>query len=255
MTESEPVKEKAKLLQRTLASLRAQRDAMRAVRENEGANVWAFHGCVDFAKQYIAYAKIAGSRLIPGAVFFSFDESKTERLSPSSMIAPDQKALFDNIYMQVLNLIALLEVEVADELGELGNLAQAIQSSFRALFFETPAREKEVQDNFERFLLARGLQKPTNFDRETGRVKVAGKEFVPDFILPPHGAAIEIKLLTERSNLKGVIEELNADIAAYSTQYKAVIAVVYDVGQIRDKAEFERGLELTGYVRVIVIKH
>ena len=245
----------AKRRQQLLASMRAQRDAMIAVRESAGGNVWAYQSCVVFAKQYNANIKVVPKLIGAGATVFEFDDSKITNRNPNDMTAPAQKSLFDNCYMQVLNVIALLEVEAADQIGELDLMCSALESAFRPLFFEAPTREREVQDNFERFLVARGMRKPINFDRETGRVKVAGKEFVPDFVLPPLGAAVELKLVTEKSNVKTVIEELNADIAAYSTVYKAVIALVYDVGQIRDVGEFERGLQLVGFVRVITIKH
>lgn len=226
---------------------------MDEVRQSAGHCLGAFQGCVQFARSYNEIAKHAEPLLAQTRLMWTVDENKLR--SPNDMIEPDQRALFDTIYMQVLNLLGQLEGVTADKIGELNHLHEAIRANFRGLFFDIPSSEKAVQDNFERFLLARGFKKPANFDRETGRVKVAGKEFVPDFILGPLNCAVEIKLLAERASIKAVIEELNADIAAYSTKYEAVIALIYDLGQIRDVDEFESGLKLVGYTRVVIVKH
>ena len=58
---------------------------------------------------------------------------------------------------------------------------------------------------------------------------------------------------TER--LKEIIDEINSDIRAYSMVYERQLYVVYDVGTIRDEAEFKRGLENTPGVSVIIVKH
>ena len=55
--------------------------------------------------------------------------------------------------------------------------------------------------------------------------------------------------------VKAVVDEINADIRAYSTVYDRQLCVIYDVGMIRDEAEFKRDLEDAPGVSVIVVKH
>ena len=121
--------------------------------------------------------------------------------------------------------------------------------------FELPNNEKEVQDTFERLLIGRGLQKGQEYDRETGRVKISSKESIPDFILPRLQEAIEIKLIKERRRIGEAIDEINADIAAYSKIYDHLLFIVYDLGQIKDEVEFRHDLESAPNVQVVVVKH
>jgi hypothetical protein len=51
------------------------------------------------------------------------------------------------------------------------------------------------------------------------------------------------------------VDEINADIAAYSKQYRSLLFLVYDMGHIRDELEFRRDLEHNRNVFVIVVKH
>jgi hypothetical protein len=55
--------------------------------------------------------------------------------------------------------------------------------------------------------------------------------------------------------VKEVIDEINADIVAYSKGYRQLIFVVYDLGYIRAEIEFRHDLEKTGNTDVLVIKH
>ena len=53
-----------------------------------------------------------------------------------------------------------------------------------------------------------------------------------------------------------VIEEINADITAYSKEYKRQLFIVYDLGFIRDEIESKRAIENSGdEIKVIVVKH
>ena len=51
------------------------------------------------------------------------------------------------------------------------------------------------------------------------------------------------------------MDEINADIRTYGTQYDRQLYIVYDLGIIRDEAEFKRDLEEAPGVSVLVIKH
>ena len=121
--------------------------------------------------------------------------------------------------------------------------------------FAEPARERDVQDAVEQLLIGRGLQKGTDYDREVGRVKVSAKEAVPDFVIMALGLSIEVKLTTSVPRVKEVVDEINADIAAYSLKYRTLLFLAYDLGFIRDEYEFRHDLERSGHVSVVVIKH
>mgnify|MGYP000349833044 FL=1 len=103
-------------------------------------------------------------------------------------------------------------------------------------------------------MLGRGLNKGTDYDRETGKFEFSGKEYIPDFIIPKLRLCIEVKLLREGRKSK-IIEEISADITAYGKQYERQLFVVYDLGFIQNEEEFRRDIENAGNVKVIIIKH
>ena len=72
--------------------------------------------------------------------------------------------------------------------------------------------------------------------------------------MSPAELAIEIKLLKDQKQLGSVIDEINADIAAYLMRYKYLLFIVYDLGVIRDEVEFRGDLEAIDSVRVLVVK-
>jgi len=63
-----------------------------------------------------------------------------------------------------------------------------------------------------------------------------------------------VKLLRENRKSK-IIEEISADITAYSKQYQRQLFVVYDLGCIQNEEEFKRDIENAGNIKVIVVKH
>jgi hypothetical protein len=64
-----------------------------------------------------------------------------------------------------------------------------------------------------------------------------------------------VKLSKSADKLKAIVDEINADVRAYGTQYERQLYVVYDLGMIRDEAEFKRDLEDAPWVSVLVVKH
>jgi hypothetical protein len=86
-------------------------------------------------------------------------------------------------------------------------------------------------------------------------VKTSGKESVPDFIFPHLKLCLEVKLSKSSDKLRAIVDEINADIRAYGTLYERQLYVVYDLGTIRDEAEFKRHLETVPGVSVIIVKH
>lgn len=125
----------------------------------------------------------------------------------------------------------------------------------RSAIFRVPEVERDVQDSVEQLLIGRGMQKGQDYDREVGRVKISVKEVVPDFIVPKLQLAMEIKLIKTLARVREVVDEINADIRAYSSAYRQIMFLVYDLGYIRDEIEFRHGLEKGGNVDILVIKH
>ena len=63
-----------------------------------------------------------------------------------------------------------------------------------------------------------------------------------------------MKLLRDGKKSK-IIEEINADITAYSKQYERQLFIVYDLGCIQNEEEFRRDIESMGNIKVLIIKH
>ena len=99
------------------------------------------------------------------------------------------------------------------------------------------------------------MEKGVDYDREVGRVKVSIKEVVPDFILQKLGLAIEVKLSKSATKSRTIVDEINADILAYSKGYRSTLFVIYDLGSIRDESEFKNDLEIHEGVSVVIVKH
>ena len=65
---------------------------------------------------------------------------------------------------------------------------------------------------------------------------------------------IEVKIAKDLIRMKSLIDEINADILAYKTAYERVVFVIYDLGTIRDEAEFKSSIEAVEGVAVVIIK-
>ena len=104
-------------------------------------------------------------------------------------------------------------------------------------------------------LIGRGMIKGQDYDREVGRVKVSSKEVIPDFIFPRMSLALEVKIIKTAARVRETVDEINADITAYSKAYRNLMFVVYDLGFIRDEMEFRQDLEDPMKSMVVVVKH
>lgn len=182
-----------------------------------------------------------------------FDEAKVPSIA--STVGIQQAELFQAAHANLSMLRAWLEEQVGVVKHEASSLATFLQSRLRSAIFEQPTCEKDVQNAIETLLIGRGMQKGIDYDRETGRVKVSVKECVPDFISRPLSLALEIKFVRDAGHHGRLVDEINADIAAYATAYKSIVFLVYDLGTIRDEIQFRQGLESSGSVSVLVVKH
>ena len=183
----------------------------------------------------------------------AFREDKLR--SPFDMTVIEQKAIFDALLASVLTLRALLESKIGYSESEIESLKNFLQSKLRSSIFDKPKKEKDVQDAIEKLLIGSGMNKGIDYDREVGRIKVSSKEVIPDFIFSRLGLALEVKFCNENGKMKKIIDEINADIQAYSKAYDSILFVIYDFGFIRNEVEFKNGIEEGQKISVIIVKH
>ena len=224
---------------------------------NQDSTNGRFASCIDFIKRYQHLANQSKKYLNGYEVLTNYNINRLP--SPYDLITMQQLELFQSALTSLRVLIAALEYNVDYSDNEFNNLLNKIESKLRNLMIDTPKKEKDVQDNVERLCVSIGMNKGIDYDRETGKLNFSGREYIPDFIVPKFNCCIEIKLIKEKCHIKKMIEEINADITAYSKEYEKLLFVVYDLGCIRDVEEFKRDIELAKEknkeIKVIVIKH
>jgi len=165
-----------------------------------------------------------------------------------------EKRILERVLINAKILLASLEGSIDFVDDEIDNIENFFSSRLRTVIFNKPDKEIEVQNAIESLLLGRGLSKGTDYDRESGKFEFSGKEYIPDFIISKWNLCIEVKLLRDGRKSK-MIEEISADITAYQKIYQRQLYIVYDLGVIRNEAEFKGDIEKIKGVRVIVIKH
>jgi hypothetical protein len=125
-----------------------------------------------------------------------------------------------------------------------------ITANLRPSIFEDPKNEKELQNIVEVMLRAREYE----YRRELIRIPYSSKVYIPDFTFEVLHLALEMKLCSSRDRVREMIDEINSDIPAYQTRYENVIFAIYDLGQIRDEAEFKGSIERNLNVYVVIVK-
>ena len=204
--------------------------AMEAVRRtNIVADRTAWVSYKGFAQRYMAIINRLPQDFLALTLLSRYNTS--DMRGPSGSLPSYHRQIFDGVYADLLVLRSYLENTIGITDDERRAITDFFQARLRPAMLEPPDSEKDVQDTVERLLIGRGLQKGQDYDRETGRVKVSSKESVPDFILPRLEEAVEIKLVKDRRRIREVIDEINADIAAYSTKYLHLLFIVYDLGR------------------------
>ena len=223
-----------------------------AVRVDDPHGLWKHAGFRDFARKYNdLFNLISKDVSLPPL----FDLYNLDAIPGNSATLPFQrKEIFDSVYMNLSLLKGVLEIQLGLVEGQTESIRDFFQARLRSAVLHEPQKELEVQDAVETLLIGRGFQKGVDYDREVGRVKVSAKEVIPDFIMPGISLAIEIKLIKTAIRVREVIDEINADIAAYSKRYRSLMFIVYDLGNIRDQTEFRHDLEANGNVKVVIVK-
>lgn len=230
-----------------------QRSMEVALRGEDAANIWKYGGYRQFVRKYNQIVtEIAKQVPLPSFIdMYELDKIK----GGGSTFAFQQKEIFEGVHANVSLLKSVLENQLGVVEDETIALRDFFEARLRSAVFHIPENEREVQDAVEQLLIGRGFQKGQDYDREVGRVKVSAKESVPDFIVPRLSLALELKLVKSAARVRKVVDEINADIAAYSKAYRSLMFIVYDLGYVRDESEFRRDLEAPGNVSVVVVKH
>ena len=229
-----------------------QRSMEVALRGEDPANVWKHGGYKQFARKYNQIVEEIASKMPLPPILDRYDIAKIP--GGGDTLALQQKEIFEGVHANVSLLKSFLEIKIGVSEDETAAIRDFFQAKLRSAIFRTPESEREVQDAVEQLLIGRGLQKGQEYDREVGRVKVSSKEAVPDFILHRLSLAIELKLIKSTGRIREVVDEINADVAAYSKRYRSLLFIVYDLGYIRDEIEFRHDLEVAGNVAVVVVK-
>lgn len=236
-----------------LAQVRGFCESIQDILHNKDvAEVSRYSSFKDMACTYNDLAEAARSLLRTQTMFYTFNLDKIPERKDTTWSV--QKRILEQVWVNSKLLYSSLEgsLDFADD--EFDNLESFIESRLRAVIFEKPQTEVQVQNAIESLLLGRGLSKGTDYDRESGKFEFSGKEYIPDFIIPKLQLCIEVKLLRDGRKSK-IIEEISADITAYAKQYERQLFVVYDLGVIQNEEEFRRDIENSGNVKVIVVKH
>ena len=221
--------------------------------ERESTNIWRYSGFWQYARKYNQLVQAISQVIRIDTIVDLFDMEKLPSIGDT--VPSQQKAFFESVHANLSILKAYLETKLNIKANEIESLTNFLQVNLRKAVFHEPEKEMNIQDAVEQLLIGRGLSKGIDYDRETGRVKVSIKEVVPDFIFPRLGLALEVKLSKDKSKSRAIVDEINADIQAYSKKYSSILFVVYDLSTIRDEVEFKQDLEITNQVSVIVVKH
>ncbi len=132
------------------------------------------------------------------------------------------------------------------------DIEAAIERALRPSFGDAPPKnEREVQDELEVILQSIGV----DYTRDQEVAPVGPKAFRPDFSISDQSLALEVKLATPTHDEKEIQEELSADIAAYSTKWKHLLAVIYDLGVISNPYRLRQENMKHFGVTVVVVKH
>ena len=227
--------------------------AMDASRRSKTDDIWLFSSFKTFMRKYNELVILASKTINIEAPIDTYDINKISSAYDTTTI--QQRIYFDEVYTNLSILKSYIEAHGGLAEVEAENILNFLKSNIRKAIFNTPNNEKDIQNVIESLLVGKGFQKGLDYDRETGRVKHAGKESIPDFIFSNENMALEIKFSDKNGKMSLIVDEINSDIISYSQQYQLVWFLVYDMGFIRDEDEIIEGLQKTEDVKCVIVKH
>lgn len=170
--------------------------------------------------------------------------------NPADVIGPMWKSYAELAAVRLNSLASYLQSKLGTKRQEHEQIIDLIQANLRASIYHDPQHEREVQDVLETIFRARAL----DFRREQDTVAYSTKRYIPDFTFNRIGLAVEVKLCKARDREKTMIEEINSDIIGYAGRYDRCLFVIYDLGFIRDTAQFSGDIEANPNVHVLIVK-
>lgn len=233
-----------------ISKAKALRNMIQGILSDRGTQeIGRYTSCKNMAIRYNELAKEAMQVLGYAVETFNIEKIK----DPGDMVWSSQKTILEEVSLSVQYLLAQLESKDDFVEDEITNFEDFLRTRLRSVIFSKPEKEKEVQDAIETLLIGRSMQKGIDYNREAGKIEFSGKEFIPDFVITKMNLCIEVKLLREGRKSQ-IIEEICADITAYSKKYEHQLFVVYDLGVIRDETEFINDISSKDGVKVLIIK-
>jgi hypothetical protein len=169
---------------------------------------------------------------------------------PASVRPPLWMSYAEAAALQLSSLASYLQPKLGTKQQEYEQIIDLINANLRPAIYEDPKHEREVQNALETIFRARAL----DFRREQHSVPYSTKRYIPDFTFNRIGLAVEVKLCKDKDREKAMIEEINSDIIGYSGRYDRCVFVIYDLGFIRDTAQFSRDIEANPNVHVLIVK-
>ncbi|UCF83275.1 MAG: hypothetical protein JSV50_19195, partial [Desulfobacteraceae bacterium] len=160
-------KETSNQIKGHLLSAIALKQAMDAAVSSASETYWRYVGYRSFMEKYQQIVTAVSKKIEITAPIGLWDISKVK----GSFDTPGllQKEYFEAVYTNLLILIAFLEHSMGLKSDEIRNLVDFFQANLRKAIFDTPEREKEVQDVIEQLLIGRGMNRGVDYDREKGR--------------------------------------------------------------------------------------
>lgn len=228
-------------------------NAMDISRRSRTEDVWLFSSFKTFMRKYNELVMLTRSVMNIDAPVDTYNIDKVP--DAFNTVTIQQRIYFDEVYANLSILKSFIEANGGVAEVEAENILNFLKSNLRKAIHSVPGIEKDIQNAIENLLIGKGLQKGLAYDRETGRVKHAGKESIPDFVFPNERMVLEVKFSNREGKLSTIIDEMNADIVSYSTAYDRVWFLIYDMGFIRDEDEVVKGLQRSERVKCAVVKH
>lgn len=161
-------------------------------------------------------------------------------------------SMFDHLLVAITQMVSFLDAIQKNSFRILTELEEFLFRNLRKNMMKRPVDEKEVQDTIQIMLQTKGIV----FKREKVGISYSSKNFRPDFTFEDLDAVLEVKLCSSDKKEKDLVDEINADIPAYTSKYGNVTFLVYDLGIIRDSDLFIEDIERNSpRIKVLVVKH
>ena len=171
-------------------------------------------------------------------------------MNPADTLGSFWKYYLDMAVVKLTTLVAYLQSKIPATKKEIEAIIDFISVNLRPSIFDDPKNEKDLQNIVEVMLRAREYE----YRRELVKIPYSSKTYIPDFTFEVLHLALEMKLCNSKDRVKEMIDEINGDIPPYQTRYENVIFAIYDLGYIRDVAEFKGSIERNPNVYVVIVK-